>query len=94
MYALIFVIVIVIVLFIIVKNHHNRKQTENQAYNKKENKLKTYIESSNELLLSKDEFIKTYNIIKKKVIKNKYPVDSPIAITLGGQPGAGKKQYL
>ena len=45
---------------------------------------------NNELLLSETQFKNVYQLIKQKVIKNKYPVISPIAITLGGQPGAGK----
>ena len=56
----------------------------------KENRLKMYIQKNNELLLSEEEFEQTYQKIKKLVIKNKSPVESPIAITLGGQPGAGK----
>ena len=56
----------------------------------KENKLKKYIENNNELLLSEEEFNEAYQTIKEKVTKNKRPVTSPIAITLGGQPGAGK----
>ena len=56
----------------------------------KENRLKLYIQKNNELLLSEEEFEETYQKIKKLVIKNKTPVESPIAITLGGQPGAGK----
>jgi UDP-N-acetylglucosamine kinase len=56
----------------------------------KENKLKMYIQKNNELLLSEEEFEQTYQKIKKLVIENKTPVESPIAITLGGQPGAGK----
>lgn len=56
----------------------------------KENRLKLYIQKSNELLLSEEEFEETYQKVKKLVIKNKTPVESPIAITLGGQPGAGK----
>ena len=56
----------------------------------KENRLKMYIQKNNELLLSEEEFEQTYQKIKKLVIKNKFPVESPIAITLGGQPGAGK----
>ena len=56
----------------------------------KENKLKKYIENNNELLLSEEEFNEAYQTIKEKVTKNKRPVPSPIAITLGGQPGAGK----
>ena len=56
----------------------------------KEKKLKYYLDNNNELLLSEEEFKKSYQILKEKLIKNKHPVNSPIAITLGGQPGAGK----
>ena len=56
----------------------------------KEKKLKYYLENNNELLLSEEEFKKAYQILKEKLTKNKHPVNSPIAITLGGQPGAGK----
>ena len=58
--------------------------------NEKENKLKMYIQNKNELLLSEEEFGQTYQKIKRFIIKNKTPVETPIAITLGGQPGAGK----
>ena len=56
----------------------------------KEKKLKNYLDNNNELLLSEEEFKKAYKIIKEKLTKNKHPVNYPIAITLGGQPGAGK----
>ena len=56
----------------------------------KEKKLKYYLDNNNELLLSEEEFKKAYQILKEKLTKNKHPVNSPIAITLGGQPGAGK----
>lgn len=46
---------------------------------------------NNKLFLLEEQFKKVYQLIKEKVIKNKYPVSSPIAITLGGQPGAGKR---
>ena len=45
---------------------------------------------NNKLFLLEEQFKKVYQFIKQKIIKNKYPVSSPIAITLGGQPGAGK----
>ena len=73
------------------KRQNNRKKTKSQAKTEKEKQLNIYIEKNNALLLSEEEFKKAYKIIKKKVIKNKYPVDSPIAITLGGQPGSGKR---
>ena len=56
----------------------------------KETALKNYIKNNNELLMSEEQFQQTYIIIKSKLIKNKTPVSSPIAITLGGQPEAGK----
>lgn len=52
--------------------------------------LKKYLESNNELLLSEEAFKQAYKILKENVTKYKYPVSHPIAITLGGQPGAGK----
>ena len=58
--------------------------------NEKLNILKNYIEKNNELLLSEEQFLKAYILINEKVIKYKIPVNSPVAITLGGQPGAGK----
>ena len=56
----------------------------------KEKILKSYIHKNNELLMSEDEFNKAYKLLKSILIKNKRPVEKPIAITLGGQPGAGK----
>ena len=56
----------------------------------KEKILKSYIQKNNELLMSEDEYNKTYKLLKSTLIKNKCPVEKPIAITLGGQPGAGK----
>lgn len=56
----------------------------------KEKTLKLYLENNNELLLSNKEFKIAYQAIKEEVTKNKFPVKNPIAITLGGQPGAGK----
>lgn len=56
----------------------------------KEKNLKKYFEKNNELLLSEEEFKQSYKILKENILKNKYPVVHPIAITLGGQPGAGK----
>ena len=61
-----------------------------EEYKLKENQLKIYIKNNNELLLSEEEFNQSYSLLKKVVTKNKTPVDSPVAITLGGQPGAGK----
>ena len=57
---------------------------------KKENQLKAYIQNNNELLMSEDEFKIVYQLLKRTVTKNKFPVKEPVAITLGGQPGAGK----
>ena len=56
----------------------------------KEKMLNFYIQNKNELLMSEDEYNKAYHILKKSLIKNKFPVEKPVAITLGGQPGAGK----
>ena len=56
----------------------------------KEKILKSYIHKNNELLMSEDEYNKAYKLLKSVLIKNKCPVEKPIAITLGGQPGAGK----
>ena len=65
---------------------------KNKKYNHKEKEiiLKSYIEKNNKILIGEEEFLQIYIIIKQKLIKNKIPVNSPIAITLGGQPGAGK----
>lgn len=57
---------------------------------KKENQLKAYIQNNNELLMSEEEFKTVYQLLKRTVKKNKFPVKEPVAITLGGQPGAGK----
>lgn len=54
------------------------------------NNIKAEKMPNNKLFLLEDQFKKIYQFIKEKVTKNKYPVSSPIAITLGGQPGAGK----
>ena len=56
----------------------------------KEKKLQLYLKNNNELLLSNNEFKIAYQTIREKVTKNKFPVKYPIAIILGGQPGAGK----
>ena len=40
--------------------------------------------------MSEEEFYSVYQVLKKTLTENKYPVKEPIAITLGGQPGAGK----
>ena len=56
----------------------------------KEKILNSYIHKNNELLMSEDEYNKAYKLLKSILIKNKCPVEKPIAITLGGQPGAGK----
>ena len=52
--------------------------------------LKKYLDNNNLFLLSNEEYNNAYTTIKEKIIKNKEPVDSPIAITLGRQPGSGK----
>ena len=72
------------------KNNKIDKNKFKEENNIKVKILKTYINNNNELLLSEEEFKKAYKIIKQEVTKNKFPVSSPIAITLGGQPGAGK----
>lgn len=41
-------------------------------------------------IISEKEFEIEYQKIKSKVIENKSPVDCPVAVVLGGQPGAGK----
>ena len=41
-------------------------------------------------IISEKEFEIEYQEIKSKVIENKSPVDYPVAVVLGGQPGAGK----
>lgn len=66
------------------------RPSKKYTYIEKETALKNYIKNNNELLMSEEQFQQTYIIIKSKLIKNKTPVSSPIAITLGGQPGAGK----
>lgn len=40
--------------------------------------------------LSDDEYIEKYNLIKEIFFKNKVSVQSPIAVIVGGQTGAGK----
>lgn len=45
---------------------------------------------NNELLMSDAEFHEAYNLIKNDVLRGKVPVETPVAIVLGGQPGAGK----
>ena len=39
-------------------------------------------------IISEKEFEIEYQEIKSKVIENKSPVDYPVAVVLGGQPGA------
>ena len=68
-------------------NNFKKSFLENKE---KEKKLKNYLVNNNELLLSEEEFKNAYQILKVKLTKNKHPVKYPIAITLGGQPGAGK----
>ena len=65
------------------------RPSKKYTYIEKETALKNYIKNNNELLMSEEQFQQTYIIIKSKLIKNK-TLSSPIAITLGGQPGAGK----
>ena len=54
------------------------------------NMLKKHIENENELLMTEEEFAHAYQKIKEDITKNKTSVDCPVAIVLGGQPGAGK----
>ena len=53
-------------------------------------KLQEYIQNQNELLMSEEEFSIAYQKIKKDITNSKMSVSSPVAIVLGGQPGAGK----
>ena len=53
-------------------------------------KIKNHIQNNNELLMTEEEFSEAYQKIKKDITSSKKSVDSPIAIVLGGQPGAGK----
>ena len=41
-------------------------------------------------IISVHEFEEKYQEIKEDVLKDKIPVDYPVAVVLGGQPGAGK----
>lgn len=45
-------------------------------------------------IFSSPEYEKAYQKIKNKVIHNRTSVDKPIAIVLGGQPGAGKGRNI
>ena len=69
----------------------NQKNLLNYKALLKENRLNIYIQKINELLLLEEEFNQAYQIIKQIETKNKEPVKFPICITLGGQPGAGKR---
>ena len=40
--------------------------------------------------VSDEKFEKKYQEIKEKITDEMTPVDKPIAVVLGGQPGAGK----
>lgn len=53
-------------------------------------KLQSYLQNNNDLLMSQEEFSTAYKKIKEDITKSKTSVSSPIAIVLGGQPGAGK----
>lgn len=74
----------------------NNKEQLNKFQNKFEkdsiiiNMLKNHIENENELLMAEEEFTHAYQKIKEDITKNKTSVDCPVAIVLGGQPGAGK----
>ena len=52
--------------------------------------LKKHMENNNELLMTEEEYTIAFQKIKEDITKNKTSVDSPVAIVLGGQPGAGK----
>ena len=48
------------------------------------------MKNNNELLMTEEEFSEAYQKIKQDITNSKRSVDSPVAIVLGGQPGAGK----
>ena len=70
------------------KLYYYKKEFEKNVEIKK--MINNYIINGNELLMNEEEFNKAYQQIKEDITKNKNSVDSPIAIILGGQPGAGK----
>ena len=53
-------------------------------------KIKNHIQNNNELLMTEEEFFEAYQKIKQDITNTKKSVDFPVAIVLGGQPGAGK----
>ena len=79
---------LVIYVYNIIKSILKKDSTKKNE--EKLRKLQSYIENNNELLMSEEEFYNVYQVLTKTLTKNKYPVKEPIAITLGGQPGAGK----
>lgn len=87
-YIVRFPIYLVIFIYNTIKKIFKKDSTKNNE--EKVRKLQSYIENNNELLMSEEEFYSVYQILKKTLTENKYPVKEPIAITLGGQPGAGK----
>jgi len=52
--------------------------------------IENHIKDNNELLMTEEQYQNAYQQIKNDITKNKTRVDSPVAIVLGGQPGAGK----
>ena len=87
-YIVRFPIYLVIFIYNTIKKIFKKDSTKNNE--EKVRKLQSYIENNNELLMSEEEFYSVYQVLKKALTENKYPVKEPIAITLGGQPGAGK----
>ena len=53
-------------------------------------KINNHIQNKNELLMTEEEFYEAYQRIKQDITNTKKSVDSPVAIVLGGQPGARK----
>ena len=52
--------------------------------------LQKHMENNNELLMTEEEYSIAYQKIKEDITRDKTRVDFPVAIVLGGQPGAGK----
>ena len=53
-------------------------------------KIQIHIQNNNDLLMTEEEFSLAYQKIKQDITNSKTPVSCPVAIVLGGQPGAGK----
>ena len=73
----------------------NRRQLRNFKIKFENNmkivqKIRNHIQNNNELLMTEEEFSEAYQKIKQDITYSKKAVDSPVAIVLGGQPGAGK----